>query len=225
MPKASHDSTTKTPDFRGFSFALQERGGRLELSALHHPQYGPVFADWLSTEVKRRIAGGKKQLLARALGLNKKTDLRILDATGGLGRDAWTLAALGAQVTLCERNEVVFKLLSDAHRRAAEAAPETAQRLTLIHADARRLMKQDWDAIHLDPMFPHEGKTALPSKELQVLRELCGDDSDAHALLADALPAAARIAVKRPLTAPCLANLKPQLTLKATQMRYDIYLR
>ena len=192
---------------------------------MHHPQYGPVVADWLNPETKRRVAGGKKQLLARALGVNKKPGLHILDATGGLGRDAWTLSALGAQVTLCERNEMVFKLLRDAHRRAMEVAPDIAQRLTLVHADARNLMKQDWGAIHLDPMFPHEGKTALPSKELQVLRELCGDDSDAHALLADALPAAARVAVKRPLPAPCLANLKPQLTLKATQMRYDIYLR
>lgn len=175
--------------------------------------------------MKRRIGGGKKQLLARALGLNKKPDLRVLDATGGLGRDAWTLAALGAHVTLAERNEVVFKLLQDAHRRAIESSPDIAQRLVLVHADARSLMKQDWDTIHLDPMFPHEGKTALPSKELQILRELCGDDSDAHSLLADALPAAPRVAVKRPLSAPWLANLKPKLGLKATQMRYDIYLR
>lgn len=221
----SASSHAKTPDARGFSFALQEDKGRLELHALHHPLFGPVCADWNSPEMKRRIGGGKKQLLARALGLNKKNGLRILDATGGLGRDAWTLAALGAQVTVVERNEVIFRLLQDAHRRAAEINSDIAQRLSLIHADARSVMKQDWDAIHLDPMFPHEGKTALPSKELQILRELCGDDSDAHALLADALPAASRVAVKRPLSAPCLANLKPKLALKATQMRYDIYLR
>lgn len=182
-------------------------------------------ADWLSAEMNRRIAGGKKQLLSRAVGLNKKSGLRILDATGGLGRDAWTLAALGAQVTLVERNETVFRLLQDAWQRADLAAPDIAQRLNLVHDDARRWMKQDWEAIHLDPMFPHDGKTALPSKELQILRELCGDDSDAHALLADALPAAPRVAVKRPLSAPCLANLKPQLVLKATQMRYDVYLQ
>ena len=111
---------TKTPESlsRGFSFALQETGGRLELRALHHPGYGAICADWGTAEVRRRIAGGRKQLLARAVGLNKQRDLRILDATAGLGRDGFTLAALGARVTMSERNKTIAALLHDAQRRA-----------------------------------------------------------------------------------------------------------
>jgi len=199
---------------------LRETAERLELFAGHHPRFGPVYADWLSAEMRRRIAAGKRQLLARACGLNKNPAPRILDATGGLGRDAWTLAALGAKVSLCERNETVFKLLFDAHRRAT---PEIVRRLTLLQCDARTQMQQNWDVIHLDPMFPHEGKTALPQKELQILRELCGDDADAAELLAPARACAARVAVKRPLSAPALTDCKPSAILKGTQMRYDLY--
>ncbi len=172
----------------------------------------------------RRVAAGKRQLLARACGLNKTVALRILDATGGLGRDAWTLAALGAEVTLTERNPTVMQLLQDAHRRVRDVQPGIARRLTLVASDARQLIPQGWDVIHLDPMFPHEGKTALPQKELQILRELCGDDADAGTLLEPARKNARRIAVKRPLTAPALTADKPSVILKGTQMRYDIYL-
>ena len=228
MAEPAQDLNGKAPDRRGFSFVLRQNNDepdqRLELHARHHPRFGPVFTDWLSAEMYRRVAAGKRQLLARAVGLNKRASLRVLDATGGLGRDAWTLAALGADVTLAERNETLFTLLQDGHRRAVLIEPEIAQRLLLVRADAHVLLQQSWDVVHLDPMFPHAGKTALPQKELQILRELCGDDTDADSLLAPALAAARRVAVKRPLSAPALANRKPRATLKGTQMRYDIYL-
>lgn len=175
--------------------------------------------------MRRRVAAGKRQLLARACGLSKTAALRILDATGGLGRDAWTLAALGAEVTLAERNATVIELLQDAYRRASATQPDVAARLKLIHSDARALLQQRWDVIHLDPMFPHAGKTALPQKELQVLRELCGDDADAPTLLEPARACAKRVAVKRPLSAPALTRAKPGVILNGTQMRYDVYLQ
>ncbi len=215
----------KAPDSRGFSFVLHETPARLELHAAHHPKFGPVFADWQSVEMRRRGSAGKLQLLSRACGLNHAKDLRILDATGGLGTDAWTLAALGARVTLTERNGTVFRLLWDAHRRSTAVQPEIAQRLTLVDKDARELMSQPWDVIHLDPMFPQDSKTALPSKELQILRELCGDDTDAHELLEPARACAKRVAVKRLLAAPRLSDVKPDAVLKGTQVRYDLYFR
>ena len=105
-------------DARGFSFALEENDGRLELRALHRPDYGSIHADWSSADVRRRISAGKKQLLARAIGLHKHPAPRVLDATAGLGRDGFTLAALGAGVTLLERHPQTAALLRDAHRRA-----------------------------------------------------------------------------------------------------------
>jgi len=202
--------------------------GRLGLRAAHHPQYGAIHADWLARELIRRIAAGRRQLLARALGLAKRPDLHIVDATGGLGRDACTLAALGARVTLIERHPLVFQLLQDAQARAIAAHADSASRIHLIHADANAWLRNAdiaIDGIYLDPMYPDDGKTALPAKEMQLLRELTGGDADADALLATARSACPRVVVKRPRTAPPLAGAKATTALHSTQLRFDCYRR
>lgn len=213
------------------SFLLRERDGGLELAALHHPGYGAIRADWSTPEIRRRIAGGKRQLLGRAAGLVRHPRPAVLDGTAGLGRDAFVLAALGARVTLAERHPTVAALLADARRRALldPAAAEAAARLEIVCADARMLMGPDpaarFDVIYLDPMYPERGKTALARKELQLLRELTGGDVDADALLDPALAnARRRVVVKRPLKAPPLAGRAPAFALAGTQARYDVYL-
>lgn len=211
---------------RGFSFVLRENAGRLELTARHHPGYGAVCADWSTAELKRRIAAGRRQLLARAIGLHKERGLRVLDATAGLGRDGYTLAALGAQVTLAERHPSIAALLADAHRRALAdpATAEAAARMRLAATDARNLLAQAWDVIYLDPMYPGHGKAALAKKELQLLRELTGGDADADGLLEPSRRSARlRVTVKRPLKAPWLARVEPAFSLSGTQARFDVY--
>lgn len=177
--------------------------------------------------MRRRIRGGRRQLLARAIGLHKQPDLHVLDATAGLGRDAFTLAALGARVTLAERNATIASLLTDARERALldPEVAEAAARTEIVCTDARKLMLPParFDVVYLDPMYPERGKTALAKKEMQLLRELTGGDPDADALLA-AANARRRIVVKRPLPAPPLAGREPSLALRGTQARFDIYL-
>jgi len=153
----------------------------------------------------------------------------VLDATAGLGRDGFTLAALGATVTMAERQPLFAKLLLDARRRALldtqwQAA---AERTEIIIGDASALLDgtRHWDVIHLDPMYPHTGKQALPQKEMQLLRELTQGDPDADALLVPALRCARlRVVVKRPTSAPPLAQRAPAFQLDGTQARYDVYL-
>ncbi len=227
------DDTTKALDLtvRGFLFCLRRDGeDRLTLSAPHLEGYGAITVDWASADVQRRIAGGRKQLLTKAVGLHKKTDANVFDGTAGLGRDAFTLAALGARVTLAERNPVLLALLRDARRRALAhpALADAAGRMTIVEQDSTAGLDiaKGHDAIYLDPMYPDDGKRALPSKEMQVLRDLTGGDADADALLAAALQSGvARIAVKRPSKAPWLAAAKPSLSMEGTQARFDLYLR
>lgn len=214
---------------RGFSLLATE-AGCVGLCAEHRPDWKPVVADWLSAEMRSRIRAGRRQLLSRAVGLQRHPGLRLLDATGGLGRDAFTLAALGAQVSLVERQPLVVELLRDAQRRA-RAAPEealraAADRIFVIGSDALDVGRDQgpFDAVYLDPMYPDDGKSALPQKEMQLLRELAGDDLDAGELLAHARALAPRVAVKRPAKAVWLAGAEPDAVLEGTQARFDLYL-
>jgi len=210
-------------------FELVEEDGRLCLRAAHRPQVKPVCVDWDSADLRRRIAAGRRELLPRACGLHKDASQSILDATAGLGRDGYVLAALGARVTLVERRAELIALLRDAHRRALAADPtgSIARRIDIVQDDAVALMSSGahWDVVHLDPMYPHRDKAALPQKEMQFLRELIGSDADADALLAPARRAARRrVVVKRPTDAPYLAGVAPAYQLSGKQARYDVYL-
>lgn len=211
-------------------FVLLQTPSGLGLCARHRPDWTPLVADWCSPEQRRRIAGGKRQLLVRAVGLHRHPGMRVLDATGGLGRDAFTLAALGARVTLTERQPLVCALLRDAQTRALAdpACAAAAARIEIREIDAAALSASEFsgfDAAHLDPMYPDDGKSALPQKGMQMLRELAGDDLDADALLGHLAAQIRRVAVKRPLRASWLADTEPDVSIEGTQARFDIYLK
>ncbi len=94
-----------------------------------------------------RFGGGRGQALPRAAGLTGSATPRIVDATAGLGRDAFLLASLGAEVTLLERSPEVHALLADGIARASQASPEFAAivaRMTLHLGDARKRVVLKW---------------------------------------------------------------------------------
>lgn len=181
---------------------------------------------------RRRFGGGRSQPLARAIGLKSGTPATVLDATAGLGRDAFVLACLGCTVYLLERSPIIAALLRDGLRRA-ERDPEIgfliAERLHLIVANGRdylRSLPEDRrpEVVYLDPMYPHRQKSALVKKEMRLLRQLVGDDEDAPELLAAALDCARRrVVVKRPRLAPTLAGPPPGFRIVAPNTRFDVY--
>ncbi len=79
---------------------------RLELSDAANPATRPIYVDFHSDEIKRRLRAGKRGNLARAIGLNKRPNLSVFDATCGLGRDSSVLMGLGCRVQACERQPV-----------------------------------------------------------------------------------------------------------------------
>lgn len=176
-----------------------------------------------SLEHRRKSSLGKNQILSKALGL-KYNPKNILDATAGLGKDAFTFAALGLSVTAIEENPLIYLLLRDAHLRLIERDPELASRLVFKFGSAIDFFSDQFDVIYLDPMFPEKKKTALSSGDLQWLQELVQTPSDTKQLLAQALAKTnRRVVVKRPLKAAPLGEPVSH-SFRGKSVRYDMYL-
>lgn len=221
------------PGAAEFALWLQVGAQGLSLQASGADAPGAVRVDFVAGAMahRRQFGGGAGQMVARAVGVRGSIRPRVLDATAGLGRDAFVLAALGCKVTLIERQPVIAALLADGLQRALTAGGEVSEiaaRMQLLQADAIAAMR-DWQGatpqvIHLDPMFPHRDKSALVKKEMRLFRPLAGDDLDAPALLAAALQLAShRVAVKRPRKAPAIEGALPSAQLNGQSSRYDIY--
>jgi len=212
-------------------YALQIGAGGLQFVELC-ASTGPVRVDFVTGAVahRRKFGGGGGQMIAKAVGVQPGVRPTILDATAGLGRDAFVLATLGCTLTLIERQPIIAALLEDGLRRAmadTEVA-EVAAKMTLRLGNAIELMRAWPDerpqVIYLDPMFPHRDKSALVKKEMRLFRPLAGNDEDAPALLEAALALAVnRVVVKRPRKAPAIAGAKPGYSLEGKSSRFDIY--
>lgn len=204
----------------------------LELQELTPGAPGPVFVDFTDGKSDfRRASMGKQQALPKAVGLKSGHHPTVVDATAGLGRDAFVLAALGCRVTLVERSPVFAALLEDGLARARlnlKTAP-VVDRMRLVHADSNTYLRQIAetnrpDVVYLDPMYPHRSKSALVKKEMRFARAIVGGDDEAPALLATALETAReRVVVKRPRPAEPLDGPKPTVALESKNTRYDVY--
>lgn len=193
---------------------------------------GAVAVDFGAPAMRFRRGSGHNELLGKAVGVGKKQGLAVLDATGGLGRDSFVLADLGARVTLCERHPVIAAMLESGLERAAASADDwlgaVAARMRLFAGDAREA-PAGWiaaaDVIYLDPMFPGRDKRAAVKKEMALfqflLREAAADDDE---LLRWALASeVSRVVIKRPLRAAPLAGKQPSHSIRGKAVRYDVH--
>lgn len=196
---------------------------RLVLADARMPRQSPLLVNFDSVEMHRRIAAGRRQPLARACGLHRRRDLRIIDATAGLGRDAITLAALGARLELRERHPIMRALLADALGRLPQ---ELAGRVQLRAGDSRKLGFSDCDVIYLDPMFPSANRKAAPALAMQILHRLVGADEDFPELWAAARVAAPpRLVLKRPPRGAAVRIDAPDARYGGGRAVYEVYFR
>jgi 16S rRNA (guanine1516-N2)-methyltransferase len=176
-----------------------------------------------------RRGGERGHPLVRAAGIKKDRIPSIVDATAGLGRDAFLLASAGASVTLIERSAEVHALLQDALARAAAESSELAEviaRMTLIHGDARSLLPElRPDVVIVDPMHPPRRGTALVKQEMRQLSAIVGPDEDADELMRIALASAReRVVLKWPLrAAPLLEAPRPSHQFAGKTVRYEVF--
>jgi 16S rRNA (guanine1516-N2)-methyltransferase len=193
----------------------------------------PLIVDFVGGAVGHRFRSGegRKQDLPKAVGFSSGTIPDVVDATAGLGRDAFLLASLGARVTLIERSETMHALLLEGLERArAEGGrhAETVSRMTLVHGDSCVLLPQmKPQVILIDPMHPPRDKTALVKKEMRLIRDIVGTDADSVQLMQVALEAAQnRVVLKWPLRAEPMAGVrKPSHQILGKSTRYDVFVK
>lgn len=217
-----------------YELVLEVTSEGLKLQPCGKKAPGATYADFISGAVahRRLFGGGKGQMIAKAVGIKGAIKPTVLDATAGLGKDAFVLATLGCDVTLLERSPIIHALLRDGLERALDSidVSDIVQNMHLHHANSIEWMQEQAEAgssyqvVYLDPMFPHNDKSALVKKEMRVFRPIVGDDLDADQLLDAALQIAEnRVVVKRPRKAPFLADRKPSLQFEGKSSRYDVY--
>lgn len=212
------------------SYTLYKENNILKLKSLQHKEWLPFFIDFNSSKlILRKNQTGLKSELARAIGIKKDFKPYVLDTTAGLGRDSFLIASLGCNVKMIERNSVIFELLNNALENAKinEELYNIIQKMTLINDNSINFLKNTkeiFDVIYIDPMFPKNNKTRLVKKEMQLFREVVGDDLDGVELLNVALlTQTKRVVVKRMLNSSYLDNKKPDFEIAGTTIRFDIY--
>lgn len=218
---------------REFAIVFDTHGVALYQTGPRAP--GPIKVDFTqgSVDHRRKFGGGKSQMIAKAVGLKAGVYPLVLDATAGLGKDAFVLASLGCQVQLLERSPIIYSLLKDGFERAqlfaAQQDPQLGcilNRMDLIAKDSHDYLPTSAspDVVFLDPMFPERHKTADVKKDMRAFHTLVGKDEDADFLLEKALAKAIyRVVVKRPRKAPFLAGHAPTYQLEGKSSRFDIY--
>jgi len=215
----------------GYELVVTE--GYLKLHSLN-TKFKPLFIDFVDGKNRHRrlFGGGRKQPLAKAVGMKKSHNPTVFDLTAGLGRDAFVLVSLGCHVSMYERSSIISALLADALRRMSQdyELKEISLRFELKYGDSLNLLKylnvEDYpEVIYMDPMYPEHGKSALVKKEMRIFRELVGSDDDSVELLLLAQQRCTkRVAVKRPKGSEPLGGIKPNTSISSPNTRYDIYL-
>jgi len=210
---------------------LAPEQGKLSLRMTGPDAPGAICVDFDSgANAWRHRHHAQPEALLRAAGIKRGQSVPVLDATGGLGQDAFVFASAGSPVTIVERSPVLHAMLADGIARALGSADprtvEAAARLTLLHGDSATLdiaLLGKPDVVYLDPMFPPRQKSAQVKKEMVLLQALLGDEASAELLPRMLRLARKRVVVKRPRHAPWLEERKPSFTLEGRSSRFDVY--
>jgi 16S rRNA (guanine1516-N2)-methyltransferase len=195
-----------------------------------HENWTPLsidFNDYANSTRAKQF--GKQQALAKAIGLNKKSGLTVLDTTAGLGRDAYLLAKAGANVVMIEQHPALFLMLS--HAIKTQDTTDFKGVLSIYHGqsvdylnDTDFLDAQAIDVIYCDPMFAKRQKSAKVKKDMQLLQALIGHSQNNDNLLKSALSVTQkRVVVKRPRLGDPISSPRSQTSIMGKTHRFDVY--
>ena len=154
----------------------------------------------------------------------------IVDATAGLGYDAFILASLGAKVKLIERSKKMYEILQSGINEATSFGGEIERiinRMDLLFGDSKDILaKLSPEVVMIDTMYKDRKKTALVKNNMRLVREIVGPDSDYVELLKVALNCATnRVVLKQPRYADRIREIrKCSHQILGKTIRYDIFM-
>lgn len=232
-------------DFYGLILHVDQNG--LSLSSSENPGASPTRVDFSDDALQYRLQTSKRSAgLLKAIGLDKYSlPLRVMDATAGLGTDAYIMAAMGCDVTMFEKSAVIATLLQDGLARGQASADAAVRnhlsRLSLNFADAGDYLDliikgpdcmphssnldQKPDVIYLDPMFPPRQKSAKVKKDMALLQKILPINDDIESLLDKALTSATkRVVLKRPGKQSKQASPKPDFQVPGKSCHFQVFL-
>lgn len=230
----------ETSNVDGFTHVLCLDDSGLSLQALNlkagesHKQ--PTRVDFQDAALLyRKNSFGRHQGLAKAVGLNKHEPMHVLDATAGLGRDAFILASMGCRISMLEQSAVIYSLLFDGIKRSENAEDlelsSIIQNMSLHHANAYEWFdeiiqgdKTKPDVIYLDPMFPPRNKNANVKKDIGLLQEILGFDETSDSLIEVAKNCARhRVVVKKPGSRVSKGSTKPSFVVPGKTAHFEVF--
>ncbi|MDA0279176.1 MAG: class I SAM-dependent methyltransferase [Proteobacteria bacterium] len=231
LPSIELPSSYSPREVTNFDYLLAYNDSKLVLQTTGVANAGELCVDFSDAKLNYRVNSSiRSQNIAKALGIKGSLRPAVLDATAGLGKDAFLMASLGCEVSLLERSAVVHALLADGLARTGyygEEIDTILRRMKLYFGDLLVFAadSKQFDVVYLDPMFPRRRKSAKVKKDMAALQQLLGHQTDGAELLDCAkLLAKKRVVVKRAKLSPHLGSDKPDIEFKGSSSRYDVYL-
>lgn len=141
---------------------------------LCHSQENPFVLSY--GDVQHRLESAPASSVAKACAADRRP--KLLDALGGWGLDAITLANAGCNVTVTEVNPLVCAIAKNLARDANVQATFVCESVEEYLCQKQEL----FDVVYLDPIFPEHPKGARPARRMQILQLLAKTDTDLEEL-------------------------------------------
>lgn len=160
-----------------------------------------LYQEWKKIEKEKKQGTLKKSLLNQALGRPKEKGLLVLDAMGGVGKDALFLLGLGMRVITYERHPLIFFLLREAQQDLCAQFPEIKEQWDIRRADVFKNWPHHnvFDYLYFDPMYREDAGKRLPHGKMQYLRLLLQGEENQHPFTEKSYFYRRRLILKKPL--------------------------
>lgn len=165
---------------------------------------------------------GANDLLAKALGVKNASGKRFVDATCGLGSDLVYASLFFTDLKAYERQIEIYLLNLDALHRLGDLGE---RKISLVFGELQPQELTENDVVFYDPMYPAQRKSkSLAKKNMELLKILCGDDSDQIDFFKKLLASKSRrVVVKRPIRGDVFEKKYLTTQFKGKNIRFDVY--